>query len=158
MAKNHAAAWKVIRECADAVGSDLVSACAAVPVSVSNDTLSGDLRQEFILKRWNVPKPMASSVLLKTPPDPGLLDVKIQSPLLGSHQIDNARTAAATFNVLYQQCHEFDVNMAIRGIGEVDWPCRSEVLDIAGWPSIILDGAHNDASLKALREYDTCCP
>ena len=157
VAKNHAAAWKVIREHAEAVGSELISACAAVPVSFGNDaqrfdTLLSDLRQEFILKRWHVPKSMTSSGLLKTPPDPGLLDVKIRSALLGSHQIDNARTSAATFNVLYHQGHEFDVNMAVRGIGEVHWPCRSEVLDIAGWPSIVLDGAHNDASLKALRD------
>lgn len=157
VAKNHAAAWKVIRERAEAVGSDLVSACAAVGRigAAGNDEVSGDLprvvRQEFTLKRWNVPESMTSSGLLRKPPDPGLVDVRIRSRLLGSHQIDNARTAAATFNVLYRQGHEFDLNVAIRGIENVDWPCRSEVLDIDGWPSIVLDGAHNDASLKALQ-------
>lgn len=158
VAKNHPAAWKAIRERAEVAGSDLVSACAAVGYigAATNDPLSGDLprvvRQEFILKRWNVPDSMTSSGLLRKPPDPGLVDVRIRSRLLGSHQIDNARTAAATFNVLYRQGHEFDVNVAIRGIENVDWPCRSEVLDIATWPPIILDGAHNDASLKALQD------
>ena len=39
-----------------------------------------------------------------------------------------------------------------KGISDAVWPCRTEILDLPSWPLIILDGAHNDASLKALRE------
>lgn len=152
VAKNHAAAWEVIRERAKEVGSEVVGACTAVAMSKSDDALSTDLRQEFVLKRWNAPASLVSDSVLRTPPDPGLVDAKVRSSLLGSHQIDNARTAAAALNVLYQQGHEFDVNAAIRGIGDVSWPCRCEVVELDEWPPIILDGAHNDASLKALRD------
>ena len=152
VAKNHAAAWRVFRERAYEVGSELVSACAPTGVLAGEDQLSGDLRQEFVLKRWRAPEAMVSKAALRMPPDPGLVDVKIRSPLLGMHQIDNARTAAATLNVLYRHGHKFDVNSAIQGIGNVSWPCRTEVLEIESWPSVVLDGAHNDASLKALRE------
>ncbi|MCY4474948.1 MAG: bifunctional folylpolyglutamate synthase/dihydrofolate synthase [Chloroflexi bacterium] len=152
VAKNHAAVWGVFRERADEVGSELVSACATTAATVDEDRVSDDLRQKFVLKRWRAPEAMVSESALRIPPDPGLLDVKIRSPLLGMHQIDNARTAATTLNVLYRQGHQFDVNSAIRGIENVDWPCRTEVLEVEGWPQVILDGAHNNASLKALRD------
>lgn len=152
IAKNHAAAWSVFRERADEVGTEVISACATVPVSHKVERPRNDLRQNFVLNPWRAPTSMISAEALRVPPDPGLVDVEVQSPLLGSHQVDNARTAAATFNVLYRRGHEFDVNAAIRGIANVKWPCRTEVLDIDDWPTVILDGAHNDASLKALNE------
>ena len=152
VAKNHASAWRVIRERAENVGSDLVGACATVPSLRSTEEFGADLRNEFELGRWRQPGWMGSNEVLITPPDPGLTDVTIRSPLLGAHQVDNARAAAATLNVLYQLGHAFDVNAAIRGIGDAEWPCRCEVLELDGWPPVILDGAHNDASLRALRD------
>ena len=152
VARNHPAAWRVIKERARQVGSEVIGACATVPFKTSNDKSNGGFKQEFVLKRWRSTTTNSTGQILVRPPDPGLTDVKISTSLLGSHQIDNARTAAATFNVLYRQGHEFDVNSTIRGIGDVKWPCRTEYLEIAGWPPIILDGAHNDASLKALMQ------
>ena len=52
--------------------------------------------------------------------------------------------------MLYRRGHAFDVNAAIRGISDTEWPCRAEIVDLPSWPPIILDGAHNDASLRAL--------
>ncbi len=152
VAKNHAVTWRVIRERAGNVGSELVGACVTVPLLDVVDELGDDLRQEFALGKWRPPETMISNEVLRTPPDPGLADVTIRTPLLGSHQIDNARTAAAALNMLYQLGHAFDINAAIRGVGDASWPCRCEVLELEGWPSIILDGAHNDASLKALQD------
>lgn len=152
VAKNHAAAWRVIRARAREVGSELIGACASVPLLRTSDGGMDDLRHEFVLGRWRPLDALVSESALRTPPDPGWCDVEVRSSLLGSHQMDNARTAAATLSVLYQSGHSFDVNAAIRGIGNANWPCRCEVLKLDGWPLFVLDGAHNDASLKALWE------
>ena len=159
VARNHSAAWRVIREQAATVGSEPISACATIPVSVYSSWSTSDERQEFVIKRWRDPwrsnhsgtedEPVSALFPL---PDPGLVDVRIRTKLLGAHQIDNARTAAAVLNVLYANGLQFDVNTAIRGISDTNWPCRAEILDLPNWPLIVLDGAHNDASLKALRD------
>ncbi len=159
VAKNHAVTWRVVRERAAEVGAAVVSACATTRVAGVRRDLSEDLRQEFVIKRWRPRYQEATEFgdgqavsALHSLPDPGLVDVKVRTNLLGAHQIDNARTAATTLNVLYRRGHKFDVNAAIRGISGADWPCRTEILDLPSWPVIILDGAHNEASLKALRE------
>ena len=110
LAKNHAVTWRVVRERAAEVGSEVVSACATTPVSNINTRLSNDLRQEFVIKRWRHPRNLPTdfegephATALHPLPDPGLRDVTVRTKLLGSHQIDNARTAATTLNVLYRQ-------------------------------------------------------
>jgi len=155
VAKNHPVTWRVIRERAAEVGSEVFSACETSPVSAMTRVSDDDLRQEFTIKRWRPPKTQngdGSQDALLPYPDPGQRDIRIRTSLLGAHQIDNARTAAATLNVLYQQGHAFDVNAAMRGIGDASWPCRCEILKLDDWPLMMLDGAHNDASLKALRD------
>ncbi|MYA59449.1 MAG: hypothetical protein F4X40_02670 [Chloroflexi bacterium] len=159
VAKNHQAAWRVIREKAADVDSETVSACATIRASNSCPRVSDDHRQEFVLKRWRPSRQRNGKFsgidpvqALQRLPDPGLADVKVRTALLGNHQIDNARTAAAVLNVLYTTGLRFDVNAAIRGISDAEWPCRVEMLDLAEWPLIVLDGAHNDASMKALRD------
>ena len=159
VARNHPAAWQVIREQAATIGSEPISACATISVSDISRWSKDEMRQEFVIKRWRNPwrgrnlesndEPVRALFPL---PDPGLMDVKIRTKLLGNHQIDNARTAAATLNVLYAKGHQFDVNTAIGGISDTNWPCRAETLDLPDWPLIVLDGAHNDASMKALRD------
>ncbi len=158
VAKNHQAAWRVFREVAAGVASETVSACATVQVANIRSELSDDLGQEFDLKRWRPSRQRIEAFTgndqthaLFPLPDPGLADVKIRTKLLGPHQIDNARTAAAALNVLYASGLKFDVNAAIKGISNASWPCRVEMVDLPDWPLIVLDGAHNDASLKALR-------
>lgn len=159
VAKNHPVTWRVMRERAAEVGSELVSACATSAATNVGTELDEDLRQKFVIKRWKEPNALYESLVADEPimalypqPDPGLVDVTIRTKLLGSHQIDNARTAATTLNVLYRLGHSFDVNAAIAGISEAEWPCRTEIVDLPDWPLMFLDGAHNDASLRALKE------
>ncbi len=161
VAKNHPVTWRVMRERATEIGSEVFSACETSPVSattrVFNDPrLREDrLRQEFTIKRWRPPKTsnVASSELALIPyPEPGQKDIRIRTSLLGAHQIDNARTAATALNLLYRTGHTFDLNAAIKGISDAVWPCRTEIVDVEGLPPVILDGAHNDASLKALKD------
>ena len=157
VAKNHPVTWRVVRERAAELGSETVSACATSAVAGIHTDLDEDLRQQFVMKRWRPPHFQNGNAAATEPasaldplPDPGLADVKVRTKLIGAHQIDNARTAATALNVLYRRGIVFDVNAAIRGISDTVWPCRAEILDLPSWPMIILDGAHNDASLRAL--------
>ena len=155
VAKNHPVTWRVIRERATEVDSEVFSACETSPVSQTARVLDDDLRQEFTIKRWRAPKAydVVSSELALIPyPDPGQKDIRTRTSLLGAHQIDNARTAATALNLLYRTGHTFDLNAAIQGISDAAWPCRTEIVNVEGLPPVILDGAHNDASLKALKD------
>ncbi len=70
----------------------------------------------------------------------------VSCPLAGEHQVENARTAIAA---LWQLGVAPE---AIRqGIAQTAWPGRLE--RVAVNPEIILDGAHNPASARALADY-----
>jgi dihydrofolate synthase/folylpolyglutamate synthase len=70
----------------------------------------------------------------------------VSCPLAGEHQIENARTAIAALRELGI------APAAIRqGIARTAWPGRLE--RVAVNPEIILDGAHNPASARALAAY-----
>jgi dihydrofolate synthase/folylpolyglutamate synthase len=72
-------------------------------------------------------------------------------PLLGDHQKLNAALALATVEILQNQIpvsHE-----AIRaGLAGVNWPGRLQLIQGPAGQKILLDGAHNVAGAKALRE------
>jgi dihydrofolate synthase/folylpolyglutamate synthase len=73
-------------------------------------------------------------------------DARVRCPLAGEHQVENARTAIAALLRLGPQPE------AIRqGLAQTVWPGRLE--RIAENPEIILDGAHNPASARALAAY-----
>jgi len=70
----------------------------------------------------------------------------VRCPLAGEHQVENARTAIAALRQLGI------APAAIRqGIAATTWPGRLE--RVAENPEIILDGAHNPASARALADY-----
>jgi dihydrofolate synthase/folylpolyglutamate synthase len=76
----------------------------------------------------------------------GPREVRIECPLAGEHQIENALTALTVLETL--QVPE----KAIReGIRATRWPGRLE--RVATQPDIILDGAHNPAGARALARY-----
>ncbi|HLY19192.1 MAG TPA: folylpolyglutamate synthase/dihydrofolate synthase family protein [Bryobacteraceae bacterium] len=70
----------------------------------------------------------------------------VRCPLAGEHQVENARTAIAALERLGVS------PTAIRqGIAQTRWPGRLE--RVANNPEIVLDGAHNPASARALAAY-----
>jgi len=73
-------------------------------------------------------------------------EIRIVCPLGGKHQVENARTAVAALKI-------FGVSTAAirKGIENARWPGRLE--PVATDPYIILDGAHNPAGARALKEY-----
>jgi len=79
----------------------------------------------------------------------------IKLPLIGDHQLDNARTAFAVINELRNQGVDIP-NMAVKkGFEQVKWPGRLEILQRD--PLVIIDGAHNPDSFrnlaKTIRDY-----
>ncbi len=70
----------------------------------------------------------------------------VHCPLAGEHQVENARTAIAALRPLGVAPD------AIRqGIAATKWPGRLERVGVN--PEIVLDGAHNPASARALAAY-----
>jgi dihydrofolate synthase/folylpolyglutamate synthase len=68
--------------------------------------------------------------------------------LLGRHQAANAAVAIAAIQELRLQGFTIDEPAIARGLAELRWPARIELL---GWrPAIVVDAAHNVASVEAL--------
>jgi dihydrofolate synthase / folylpolyglutamate synthase len=100
-----------------------------------------------------------------TRPTPGRVVVRtwrrewpsIALPMLGAHQGQNAAVALASLDALGEQGIEVGPEDVARGFASLNWPARVEVLGERPW--IIIDGAHNVASAKALAEtLRTCFP
>ena len=70
-------------------------------------------------------------------------------PLLGRHQMENAGTAVAAFDVLRRQGVPIAHRSVVQGLQSVRWPGRLEVLQ--RYPLVVADGAHNPASSGRLR-------
>ena len=76
----------------------------------------------------------------------GAAQVRVDCPLIGEHQVDNALTAVAALHVL-----EVPPAAMEAGIGATQWPGRLERIRSA--PDVYLDGAHNPAGAAALAAY-----
>ncbi|MDD5427948.1 MAG: bifunctional folylpolyglutamate synthase/dihydrofolate synthase [Candidatus Omnitrophica bacterium] len=73
---------------------------------------------------------------------------KLEMALLGPHQVANAATAIGVAEALKFHDIEIGPDAVRRGIKNAEWPGRLEV--VSKNPRIILDGAQNRASAKAL--------
>jgi len=72
--------------------------------------------------------------------------VRLECPLAGEHQVENALTATAILEML-----EVPIEAIERGIRQTRWPGRLE--RVAQAPEIVLDGAHNPAGVRALAAH-----
>ncbi|MDF2634766.1 MAG: FolC bifunctional protein [Pelosinus sp.] len=70
--------------------------------------------------------------------------------LLGGHQVENCAVAVMVANILGKSEKRIDISAIEKGLIEVQWPGRFEV--IPGRPTIIIDGAHNPDGVRVLRE------
>lgn len=84
-------------------------------------------------------------------------EYRLKLPLLGEHQLENAATAAAVAEALVERGAGITGEAIARGIENVDWPGRLQVLQQK--PRVIVDGAHNGDSIRrlvsAIRQYFT---
>ncbi|NPV57169.1 MAG: bifunctional folylpolyglutamate synthase/dihydrofolate synthase [Anaerolineae bacterium] len=75
--------------------------------------------------------------------------IRLNIPLLGHHQVENAATAYTTLKVLESQGVAIGDQAIRRGFSDVFWPGRFEVLRKK--PGVIVDSAHNRDSAHKLR-------
>ena len=82
-------------------------------------------------------------------------EYSLEIPLLGEHQLENAATAVAAAEVLATREARISPESIARGLNQVRWPGRLQVLRRE--PRVIVDGAHNADSarrlVRALGEY-----
>ncbi|MCH2130000.1 MAG: bifunctional folylpolyglutamate synthase/dihydrofolate synthase [Pirellulaceae bacterium] len=76
--------------------------------------------------------------------------------LAGQHQLENAAVAIAALHALRQEGWDIDESALRKGLANVVWPARAEIF--AGQPTIVLDTAHNVASMDALADVITKIP
>ncbi len=72
-------------------------------------------------------------------------------PLAGEHQKRNAALALATVEILQKEIPISETQMRA-GLKNVNWPGRLQLIKKAEGRKILLDGAHNIAGAKVLRE------
>lgn len=75
----------------------------------------------------------------------------IELSLPGRHQVQNAAAAIETADLLRAAGVEIPIDAVLRGLREVEWPGRLELLQ--GRPRMLLDGAHNPDGARCLRSY-----
>lgn len=77
----------------------------------------------------------------------------LHTPLLGAHQLANATTAIAACAELAWQGASITADSLRRGLAQVVWPGRLEVLTAPppAQQMAVLDSAHNDSSVRLLR-------
>jgi dihydrofolate synthase / folylpolyglutamate synthase len=73
---------------------------------------------------------------------------RLEVGLLGRHQAANAAVALAAIDELARQGWSLGEEAIARGLAEVRWPARVEV--VGRRPTVVLDAAHNVASAVAL--------
>jgi dihydrofolate synthase / folylpolyglutamate synthase len=71
--------------------------------------------------------------------------------LRGRHQVNNASVAIALAEALRQSGFTIPRESIVAGIETAEHPGRLEMIDLQ--PPILLDGAHNPAAARALRDY-----
>jgi len=76
-------------------------------------------------------------------------EARLEIPLLGDHQVENAATAYATLRVADEVGLAVGEEAIRQGFANVKWPARFELLRRD--PPVIVDAAHNPHSAVALR-------
>lgn len=72
--------------------------------------------------------------------------------LLGAHQVRNAAMSVAVIEILESHGFIVDKNSIRRGLKEVKWPARLELLRVDG-VDVLLDVAHNVSGIEGLRNF-----
>jgi dihydrofolate synthase/folylpolyglutamate synthase len=68
-------------------------------------------------------------------------------PLIGRHQLDNAAAAVAAVSEVRRRGFPVSEDALRRGLAEVQWPARLEVLQTSPW--LLVDSAHTVESVEA---------
>lgn len=77
-------------------------------------------------------------------------EYRLDIPLLGKYQLDNACVAVGLLEVLMEKGYSIPPEKIAEGMAKVRWEARLQVLN--RHPLVVADGAHNDDSAHKLRE------
>jgi dihydrofolate synthase/folylpolyglutamate synthase len=77
-------------------------------------------------------------------------EYKLEIPLLGEHQMENAANAVAAIELLIEKGAKISSKNIVEGLKKVNWPGRLQILRKKPW--VIVDGAHNAYSMQRLGE------
>jgi len=84
--------------------------------------------------------------------------IRVETALVGRHQLRNVALAIATAEELAKQGFAITAESIERGIRETQWPGRFQVISPSGGePEFVLDVAHNPAGAWALRSTLSNC-
>jgi dihydrofolate synthase/folylpolyglutamate synthase len=111
-----------------------------IPVVTAADEPSALAVIEKIAREKNAPLKIANR-----------LTGTLAPPLFGDHQKLNAVLALATVKVLQKQIPVSEEKIR-EGLQNVNWPGRLQLIEKPDGQKFLLDGAHNIASVKVLRE------
>jgi dihydrofolate synthase/folylpolyglutamate synthase len=103
----------------------------------------GDLED---VEQWRVEELQESAEGCRYVARRGEVALRVECPLPGGHQVDNSLTAAVALWKLGLSAEQIR-----EGIRRVKWPGRLELVRRA--PRVYLDGAHNIAAARRLREF-----
>ncbi len=95
-----------------------------------------------------VPSPQAANSTRHLRPFPDIQGREWSPPLLGAHQLINASVAVSALQIVNQHGLPIDDEAIQRGLANVKWPGRLEVLSRD--PLVVVDGAHNGDSAQKL--------
>jgi len=73
------------------------------------------------------------------------------APMLGSHQVENTRTALASIEVLRELGIKIGRKQTVWGLRGTYWPGRLQM--VSKKPLIFLDGSHNPAGARTLADF-----
>jgi dihydrofolate synthase/folylpolyglutamate synthase len=129
--------WVVLSpqpEEAASVISDICLEKEAKVVQVGKDVtwhkISGDLHHQSLVIKGRTSK------------------YQVSIPLLGDFQLENAATAVAALELLASEGFTISTADIAKGLSQVQWPGRFQILQ--QYPTVVIDGAHNVASMKRL--------
>jgi dihydrofolate synthase / folylpolyglutamate synthase len=127
-------------------------------VQVGRDYLFTPLKHSLegqSLMVWTPDQQPAMNAYLQSPGAHDWSPLRIEIPLLGQHQVENAAVAYAALQVARVKGLRIHDDEILRGFKNAFWPGRFEVLHTK--PVLIVDSAHNrDSALKlrlAIEEY-----
>ena len=136
VSEQQTSAKKVIEQVARSKNAKMIYAKDKFVIKRKNFSLEGQSFTVSSVKKENAPLDW--------------FDKDFDFPLLGNHQLDNARTALACVNELQQEGYSIEYQSMYKGLNGLKWPGRFEV--ISKDPLIIIDGAHNRDSFRKLKE------
>jgi dihydrofolate synthase/folylpolyglutamate synthase len=131
------------------IGSDIPSACESI-IKIAKEKKS----DYFLLGRDFYPSSVELSASGSTfdfkSPSLGFNIDKVHLKIAGLHQVRNASVAIQSAIMLKLYGYKISEEAIRVGLQNAFWPARFET--IKKHPTVILDGAHNDSSAKALCE------